>query len=226
MAVVSAEVGFDARAAAAGVVFLNGLLGRVCFGAFDGVEPTYAALDGWLGRPVEISPDPNHVEVARRYLRGYGLATPRDLATWWGSGLTESQAAWAALGDELLELRVEGRPVWLLKADSTALERAATPGRMVRLLPAFDTYLLGYAGREWAVPKAYQKRIFHGGQVAPTVLVDGCAAGTWHYEQRGRQMRITVTPFEKFSAEVRERLAEEAGEVGRFYGVKTQNSFA
>jgi uncharacterized protein YcaQ len=220
MAAASAEVGFETQAAAAGAVFLNGMLGRVCFGAFEGAEPTYAALDDWLGRPIQISDALDHIELARRYLRGYGPATPRDLAAWWGMSLGEAKAAWAALRDELVEIQVEGKPIWLLATDAKALREPAPAEHSVRLLPAFDTYLLGYADREFAVPRPYQKGIFHGGQVVPTVIVDGLAVGTWRYEQRGRQMRVTVTPFGKLNREVRELIAEEAEDVGRFYGTK------
>ncbi len=218
MAAVSAEVGFETQAAAAGVVFLNGLLGRVGFGPFQGAEPTYVALDDWLGRPVPITAEPDYAELARRYLRGYGPASPRDLAAWWGLGLAEAKAAWGALRDELVELSVEGQPVWLLASDREKLEQPAPPGSRVRLVPAFDTYLLGYARREFAVPRPLQQHIFHGGQVAPAVLVEGVAAGTWRYEQRGGRMRITVTPFAPFSRAVRELVAAEADDVGRFYG--------
>jgi hypothetical protein len=225
MAAVSAEVGFDTRAAAAGVVFLNGLLGRVCFGPPEGAEPTYAALDDWLGRPIRLTETPDHVALARRYLRGYGPATPRDLAAWWGLTLGEARAAWAGLGGELLELQVDGQPLWLLAADAKILRDPSTPERSVRLLPAFDTYLLGYANREMAVPRPYQKRIFHGGQVVPTVIVDGLAAGTWHYEQRGSQMRIAVTPFAAFNRDERELIATEADDIGRFYGARAVLNF-
>ena len=225
MAAVSAEVGFDARAAAAGVVFLNGLLGRVCFGPAQGAEPTYAALDDWLGRPIHLTGEPDHVALARRYLRGYGPATPRDLAAWWGLSLGEARAAWAGLGDELVALDVEGQPLWLLATDAKALREPPGLERSVRLLPAFDTYLLGYANRESAVPKPYQKHIFHGGQVVPTVIIDGLAAGTWRYEQRGAQMRVAVTPFAAFSRDERDLIAAEAEDIGRFYGAKTVLNF-
>jgi hypothetical protein len=225
MAAVSAEVGFETQAAAAGAVFLNGLLGRVCFGPSYGAEPTYAALDDWLRRPLAPLAAPDRVELARRYLRGYGPATPRDLAAWWGMGLTEANAAWNALRDDLVQLSVEGKPIWLLASDAGRLDQTAPPGRAVSLLPAFDTYLLGYADREFAVPKPYQKHIYHGGQVVPTVLVDGVAAGTWRYEQRGDQMRITVTPFASFSREVRTLIQEEAQDVGRFYDARPALSY-
>ena len=220
MAAVSAELGFETQAAAAGVVFLNGLLGRACFGPFEGAEPTYAALDDWLGRPIQISEAPDHVALARRYLRGYGPATPRDLAAWWGMSLGEAKTAWTGLRDELVEIQVEGRPAWLLASEAKDLREPEPAEHTVRLLPAFDTYLLGYADREFAVPKPFQKHIFHGGQVVPALIVDGLAAGTWRYEQRGRLMRIAVTPFGKLNREVRGLIAEEAEDVGRFYGTK------
>ncbi len=221
MAAVSAEVGFETKSAAAGVVYLNGLLGRVCFGPAEGAEATYAALDDWLGRPIHLQAKADHVALARRYLRGYGPATPHDLAAWWGLTLGEARAAWAGLNGELMEFQVESQPVCLLAADAKALAQPAPSVQSVQLLPAFDTYLLGYANREFAVPKPHQKHIFHGGQVVPTVLVDGLAAGTWRYEQRGRQMRIAVTPFATFSRAERELIAAEAEDVGRFYAAKT-----
>jgi hypothetical protein len=132
----------------------------------------------------------------------------------------EAKAAWAGLRDELVEIQVEGKPAWLLAAYAKDRREPAPAEHTVRLLPAFDTYLLGYADREFAVPKPYQKHIFHGGQVVPTLIVDGLAAGTWRYEQRGGLMRIAVTPFGKLNRDVRELIAEEAEDVGRFYGMK------
>ena len=230
MAAVSEKLGFDTAAAAAGVVQLNGVLGRVCFGPQHGNEPTYAALDDWLGRPLTPGPGvagrPDHAKLPRRYLHGYGPATPRDLAAWWGLALGEAKAAWAALRDELIELEVDGEPAWLLKSDAGALAKLGSPATTVRLLPAFDTYLLGYDRRNFAVPAQHHQRVFHGGEIVPTVMVNGCAAGTWRYEQRGQQMRITVTPFAAFTREVRELVAEEAEDVGRFYGLNAALSYA
>jgi hypothetical protein len=123
------------------------------------------------------------------------------------------------LQDELIELDVEGQSVWLLASESSALADTTRPSRTVRLLPAFDTYLLGYRMRDFAVPPNYQNRVFHGGEIVPTILVDGCAAGTWRYAQRGKQIRITVTPFSSFTSEIRDLIAEEANDIGRFFGL-------
>jgi hypothetical protein len=159
-------------------------------------------------------------------LQGYGPAAPRDLAAWWGLPLTEAKAAWAQIENELIELDVEGQPVWLLASEASALAGSTRTNHTVHLLPAFDTYLLGYHTRDFAVLPKYQNRVFHGGEIAPTILVDGCAAGTWRYEQRGKQMRIKVTPFASFTSEVRELIAEEVDDIGRFFGLTAALSYA
>jgi hypothetical protein len=224
MAAVAKKHGAQVTSAAAGVVWLSGMLGRVGFGPDHGAQPTYVALDDWLGRKVKIA-KPDHLELARRYLQGYGPAGPRDLAAWWKLSLTEAKEAWILLQKELVELDVEGQPVWLLSSESSALANASRQDRTVRLLPAFDTYLLGYQTRDFAVPPNYQNRIFHGGQLVPVVLVDGCAAGTWRYEQRGQQIRIKVTPFSSFTSTVRGLIAEEANDIGRFFGLTAALSY-
>ncbi len=211
--------GEPVKQAAAGLVRLNGLLGRVCFGPQHGAEPTYAALDKWLGRKVKLANTPDYAELARRYLRGYGPATPDDLAAWWGIGITEAKRAWSSIQNELMQVNVEGETTWMLRSDAPALEASKGPSRSVCLLPAFDTYLLGYRNREFAVPIEHQKRVFHGGEIVPTILVDGCASGTWRYEQRGKQLQIRATPFEGFAKPIRERIAREAADVGRFLGL-------
>ena len=188
--------------------------------------PTYVALDDWLGRQVKLSKKPDRCELARRYLRGYGPATPRDLAAWWDLPLTEAKAAWASLHDELIELDVEGQPVWLVRSELSALKKIDQQGHVVRLLPAFDTYLLGYHNRDFAVPPKYQNRVFHGGEIAPIILIDGGAAGTWRYESRGKRMRIKATPFSSFTSRVRDLIAEEADDVGRFFVLVADLSFA
>jgi hypothetical protein len=76
------------------------------------------------------------------------------------------------------------------------------------------------------VPAVYQKRVFHGGQVVPVVLVDGCAAGTWRYERRGKRFRISAEAFAPFTAEVRDLIAEEADDIGRFYDLTADLHFS
>jgi hypothetical protein len=226
MAALAKQYGGQVTSAAAGLVWLNGMLGRVGFGPDQGNKPTYVALDTWLGHEVQITNPPDNAELTRRYLQGYGPAEPRDMASWWGLPLGEVKKAWAPLQNSFTALRVEEQPVWLASTGGEAAPNTRPQPPVVRLLPAFDTYLLGYHARDFAVAPDHAKHIFHGGELAPVVLVDGLAAGTWRYERRGKQMRITVTPFSTLSAEIKRLIAEEAEDIGRFYELLVALSFA
>ena len=83
----------------------------------------------------------------------------------------------------------------------------------MRLLGAFDPYLLGYAGLEHAVPAEHVRKIWPGGGwIHPVVLVDGTAAGTW----RLRDGEVEVEPFGTPIPDA--PLAAEIADVRRFLG--------
>jgi len=208
------KYGSQAKTAAAGILHLNGLLGRVCFGPDRGTDPTYVAMSNWVNLPPVQSGAADYSGLVRRYLQGYGPASPQDFAAWWGCSLSEAKKAWVLLKDELVEVDFEGQPLWM---GAPPHDVTCNSDPEVRLLPAFDTYYSGYRAREFAVPAEYQSFVFHGGEITPVILLDGWAVGTWHYEARGRQIRLTARPFSTFTPEICELIAEEAVDIGRFY---------
>src|SRR5215203_4244000 len=108
---------------------------------------------------LELPPPPTREqaleELGRRYAAAFGPSTPKDLAKWSG---------------------VRGAP-------HRAAEHEPAPSS-ARLLPAFDTYLLGYADRSGLVVPERAPRVFPGGGwIRPAVLVDGRVAGIWKVER-------------------------------------------
>ncbi len=98
---------------------------------------------------------------------------------------------------------------------------------VVRLLPSFDTYLLGYRSRELVVDRHYARRIRPGGGVLrPAVLVDGKAVGTWRIDRRKKaaaarwllNVIVVVEPFEPLDEELHVGLEEEVQSIARFRG--------
>ena len=199
------------------------LEGVICFGPNRGVEPTYVLLNDWLSqkdRGQPLSEDAAFVELTRRYLRAYAPATPEDQAVWSGLSLIKTRAAWQSITDELLEVYIAGSPVWLLKSQVEWLDEPFPTAPIVRLLPRYDTYLLGYQNRDLVVPREFAKRINAGGGIVhPTLLVDGRVVGTWKSQLQKNHLIVRVEPFASLSAEIHIGLEAEIRDIGRFLEV-------
>jgi hypothetical protein len=196
------------------------LEGVLCVVPDDDDGETYVALDDRV--PAARPPDREAAlaELARRYLRGYGPATPRDLAAWSGLARRMAEAAWRGIVDELLEVLTPAGPMWILRASSRTISAAARMPGPVRLLPAFDALLLGHADRAVLVPPGHARRVnAGGGMIRPTVLTDDGVVGTWKLRrERNEAVRVEVEPFGRLGLGVREDLDREVRAVRRFLG--------
>ncbi|ROO85840.1 winged helix DNA-binding protein [Actinocorallia herbida] len=157
--------------------------GRIRFGpdrdgapAFLLTEPGASPGDRWFEGDAAVG------ELARRYLRGHAPASLRDFGTWSGLPAAPVRRAWQALAasGEAFPCRVLDDDC-LMPADRVAeLDVPGGTSPDVRLLPAYDGYLVGYRSRQAAVRPEDAHRVWPGGgQIRATVLADGQAVGTW-----------------------------------------------
>ena len=206
------------------------LEGLICFGPNRGNEPTYVLLNDWVVQKQtghSLSEDEAYAELTRRYLNAYGPATPGDQAAWSGLPLSKIRAAWQRIEGELLEIETSGSPVWMLKTQASRLEEIPPLTPIVRLLPRFDIYLLGYQKRDLAVPSQYVKHINAGGGIVhPTMLVNGRIVGTWKSKSVKNHFVVMVEPFEPLAPEIDEGLEMEVEDIGRFLGVEVRMEVA
>ncbi|MFD9127762.1 DNA glycosylase AlkZ-like family protein [Kitasatospora sp. NPDC059571] len=181
----------------------------------------YAAAYGVLCRGADIAPrEPGYVPLppggpapadpaaalALRYLAAFGPAGPADFAAWAGLPLAAARRALEAAGP------AEEAP-GLFAAPGADGPPAGGPA--VRLLGAYDGYLLGYRDRSAMLDGAFAKRINAGGGVIrPALVADGRILGTWRRE-RGA---LLVEPFGRLPREVRDALEGEAAAVAAFLG--------
>lgn len=208
------------------LIGLAALEGILCLGPDTASgESTYVLVDEWMKPDKPLARDEALAQLARRYLQGYAPVSIRDFASWSGLTLTDAKQGWKLLqeDDKLVEAQIGDQTLWL---PPSAAETKRKPQPTVRLLPAFDTYLLGYADRDLIVPLQYQEQVYHGGQTVPVVLVDGEAAGVWRYQKQGKRIKIVVHPFESFDAQVEQGIAAEAEDIGRFWESKVALFFS
>jgi len=148
----------------------------------EGPDKRFVLFDDWLGPPGPEPPDPV-VELARRHARAHPPSAPEDFAAWSGLGMREARRAYEEL--ELEEVQVLGRTAFV----PPGLEPAPPH---VRLLPMFDSYLLGHRDRALILDPEHDKAVRPGGGIlAATLVVDGRIEGTWKLD-RGTP---TVTAF-------------------------------
>ena len=186
----------------------------------DDDEETYVMLDDRVPASRLPGREDALAELARRYLRGYGPATPADLAVWSGIGQREAKAAWSAITGELAEVSTPAGAMWILKGSSRTIADAVRSPAPIRLLPAFDTLLLGYADRTPLVPARFARRVnAGGGMIRPTLLTDDGVVGTWSLRrERDRAPRVEIDPFGRLRPVVQGGIDREARAVARFIG--------
>jgi Winged helix DNA-binding domain len=166
--------------------------------------------------PPAVDEDEALATMARRYLAGYGPASAADLAAWSGLPLRDARTGLGALAaaGEVENVRIGGAPAYRLPGEPSPEDRT------VRLVPAFDEYLLGYRGRALALDAAYARRIQAGGGIVhPAVLLGGRIIGTWRQRRADGRLIVAVEPFRRLPRGTRAALAAEAADVGRFLGV-------
>lgn len=215
------------------LINLAALNGIICLGPErEHGESTYVLMNEWIDSADPLPEDDALMQLARRYLTGFAPASPQDFAAWSGLTVTDAKKAWALLKkrDELIEVVINDqnpRTVSALKSQEKLLRQAASSAdSTVRLLPAFDTYLLGYANRDDLVRPEHRAYVYHGGQTVPVVLVEGVAAGVWRYERQAKRLNITVHAFEQFTARIQEQIADQADDLGRFWDTSVSVAYS
>ena len=192
--------------------------GALCFGPNRGRKVTYTGPRRWLPGFRPMQAETALAELAKRYLRAYGPATPAHFARW-----LAAPPRWAAeLFDslDLVEVDVEGHTGWLVAGDD---DFGFEPGDL-RLLPYFDAYAVGCHPRDVLFPGKAAQRALAGGQAGnfPVLLIGGTVAGVWHQRRSGRKVDITVEPLDRLTAAHRTALDEQVQRIGEFLEARPQ----
>jgi hypothetical protein len=163
----------------------------------------------WMVQAPAVDPVEARLELARRYLHGFGPATAAAFADWAGIKPARGRAVFDALRGSLTPARTPVGDGWILAADEERF-RAKGGGAVApaRLLPSGDTFfLLQGADRELLVPDLRRRPELWTPRVWPgAVVVEGEVAGTW----RRAGVVVTIQTWRRLSAAARDAVELEA----------------
>ena len=187
--------------------------GKLLFGPNDGQKISFTRPDQWLTAG-EAPAEPLR-DIAMRFLNVHGPVTREDFARWWGVTPVEGAKILAGTGAEQAEL--DGQTWWT--TDLAGL-LDAEPVRGVRLLPAFDQYVVAATRhaqhflRGGSTDLIYRQQ----GWLSAVVLVDGMFAGIWRHQRKGKRLVVEVEPFKALSLKARKGVEAEAARLADHLG--------
>jgi hypothetical protein len=193
--------------------------GVVCYGPYRGSEPTFVRADAWIPGWQDVPQEQAEELLLRMYLQAFGPATPADFSLWTGMSLTEAREIWARQQTGFAPVSIEGWTAEILQADADELAQAKFERPPVRLLPYFDSFLLGHKERDHLVASVHRTNIYRAqGWVSPVVLVDGRAVAVWDHAREGNHLRVKVAKFGSLQRRIVAGIRDEARDLGRFLG--------
>jgi winged helix DNA-binding protein len=202
------------------------LTGALCFAPSEGIHVRFARADQWIGGWRDEDPHAALLVVLRRFVGAYGPTTPRLFAGWFATTPARAGDLFNELGEELVPVEVEGKLMWMLANDAT--KPFPTSSSVVRLVPQYDSFVLGSRPREQLIRERVQTRIrsyrrgrYEGAVALPTLLVDGFVTGIWERRKRGARIQVTVEAIEGLTRAQRPMLDAEVTRIGAFFDSET-----
>lgn len=193
--------------------------GFLCFAQPRGSQSIFVRPDQWTritGK--RYSPEEARRELARRYLSAYAPTTRLEFTTWAGMEPADAKTVWESMGDEIATVDYEGRKFFALARDLKEM-RSDEIEEEVRLLPGFDTYVLGRDRQGIIEGNKPRKLIYRDAAwISPVLLQRGRFAGVWSHKKSARGLSVEVRPFTRLAKGVRAEVQSEAESLAVFLG--------
>lgn len=166
------------------------------------------------------------VDVLRGYLRFYGPAHVRDVATFLDANQKDVEAGWpedvveVGVDDDVRDGRAQRR--FVLSEDLDALTGAGPPGggRVVRLVGPYDPYLQLRDRQLLVDDEARRKDLWRVLGRPGAIVADGEVVGTWRPRASGRRLTVRVEPWVRLSARDLALVEEQAERLAAHRGVE------
>ena len=141
--------------------------------------------------PASPTPAEARAELVRRFLRCFGPANHSQLAAWAQTSPAHAKSAFAAVEDELENVKLAGQSRLILAEDVPRLEQPPAAAG-ARLLGGHDPYVAQPDRASLAPDPALRKRMFPPVGRPGVVLDRGQLAGLWRARKRGELLDVEV----------------------------------
>ena len=169
-------------------------------------------------------PSENHaVELLVKYYVGsFGPVTEKDISWWTGLTKTAIQGALKKLGEQVVSVNIDGfKGGFLLLQSDLALKKPVLPkSRVVNLLPALDSYIMGYKERKRYLSHQHYDKVFdRAGNATSTILLDGKVVGVWDFTADKTPL-VKFLLFEQVENTALTEIYSKAQKIGKFIADK------
>jgi len=158
------------------------------------------------------------IMLVKRYAKAFGPVKEEDIVWWTGFGKTETKEALAALEMELLHVKIEGckEEYLMLKKNYEQLVKfKPLETHSISLLPYEDPYTKGYKVRDRLIDKEREKKVYVGGGVQPTIILNGKIIGTWNRNIEQGRGPINMRFFQQPQKDIEKKVIQKAKAIGK-----------
>jgi winged helix DNA-binding protein len=210
-----ARAGVVAGQRLAHLVMAAELDGVIISGPRRGKQFTYALLEERAPQSTPLTNEEALHQLARRYFRTRGPATPHDFAWWSGLTVADARRGIASNADALERISLGGTDYWMA-ADPVPAFR----GRSAHLLPNYDEYFIAHRDRSAIGTRLGDISAVMGGNalVPKVIIVDGQLVGTWRRIGGANTMVVELRPRARLATAEKRHIASAAMEFGLFHG--------
>ena len=189
--------------------------GIVCCGIDKGKKTTYALLDERVPPTRELCREEALARLASRYFQSHSPAQLQDFVWWSGLTATECRLAINLIKAELMTETFDSREYFIHQ--SWKGKNESEP--VLRLLPAFDEYLISYKNRTDVLPLEHHPKAFNRFcTFYPVILYNGKIIGNWGRSVKKNSIQIEMDFFEK-KPRIPVKLIQQAeAQINAFYG--------
>ena len=200
------------------LLWRNAQEGLICFGALRGKQQTFVLLDEWVPPAKPLEREEALAKLVLRYFTSHGPATVKDFVRWSGLTIKDAQAGIEMSVSQLASDVVDGKTYWM----APRMSALPVQSPVVRLLPGFDEYILGYTERDPILDPMHARTIYSGLNLLfnPTIVIDGQIQGTWKRLIRKETVDLSLYPFKKSNRAEAQALRRATQRYGEFLGLR------